>query len=90
MSPPPSLMEGDVSRVIQMAWEDRTTFDTIEQQFGLNESAVVRLMRRELRPSSFRMWRQRMAGRVTKHRALRDTGMPHRDTYTADHRRPNC
>jgi len=90
MSPPPSLMEGDVSRVIQMAWEDRTTFDTIEQQFGLNESAVVRLMRRELRPSSFRMWRQRMAGRVTKHRALRDTGMPHRDTHTADHRRPNC
>ena len=90
MSPPPSLMEGDVSRVIQMAWEDRTTFDTIEQQFGLNESAVVRLMRRELRPSSFRMWRQRMAGRVTKHRALRDTGMPHRDTRTADHRRPNC
>ncbi|MDO9158373.1 MAG: TIGR03643 family protein [Burkholderiaceae bacterium] len=90
MSPPPSLMEGDVSRVIQMAWEDRTTFDTIEQQFGLNESAVVRLMRRELRPSSFRMWRQRMAGRVTKHRALRDAGMPHRDTHTADHRRPNC
>jgi uncharacterized protein (TIGR03643 family) len=53
-----------------MAWEDRTTFETIEQQFGLNESAVVRLMRRELLPSSFKMWRQRMAGRVTKHRAL--------------------
>lgn len=90
MSHPPDLTEGDVSRVIQMAWEDRTTFETIEQQFGLNESAVVRLMRRELLPSSFKMWRQRMAGRVTKHRALRDPGMPHTDIQTADHRRANC
>jgi uncharacterized protein (TIGR03643 family) len=85
-----ALLPGDVSRIIQMAWEDRTTFETIEQQFGLNESAVVRLMRRELLPSSFRMWRQRMAGRVTKHRALRDPGMSYRDTDTANHRRPNC
>lgn len=84
------LLPGDVSRVIQMAWEDRTTFETIEQQFGLNESAVVRLMRRELRPSSFKMWRQRMSGRVTKHRALRDPGMSHQETRTANHRRPNC
>jgi uncharacterized protein (TIGR03643 family) len=90
VSLPPDLTEGDVSRVIQMAREDRTTFDTIEQQFGLNESAVVRLMRRELLPISFKMWRQRMAGRVTKHSALRDLVMPHRDTQTADHRRPNC
>ena len=90
MSTAPALLPGDVSRVIQMAWEDRTTFETIEQQFGLNESAVVRLMRRELLPSSFKMWRQRMAGRVTKHRALRDPGMAHRDTHTAKHRRPNC
>lgn len=85
-----ALQPGDVSRIIQMAWEDRTTFETIEQQFGLNESAVVRLMRRELLPSSFKMWRKRVAGRVTKHRALRDPGMSHRDTHIADHRRPNC
>jgi uncharacterized protein (TIGR03643 family) len=90
MSPPPGLTEGDVSRVIQMAWEDRTAFETIAQQFGLNESAVVRLMRRELRPSSFKLWRERVRGRVTKHRALRDPGMSHSDTHTADHRRPNC
>jgi uncharacterized protein (TIGR03643 family) len=51
---------------------------------------VVRLMRRELRPSSFKMWRQRMSGRVTKHRALRDPDMSHQDTRTANHRRPNC
>ena len=90
MSTAAALQPGEVSRIIQMAWEDRTTFETIEQQFGLNESAVVRLMRRELLPSSFKMWRKRVAGRVTKHRALRDPGMSHRDTHTADHRRPNC
>ena len=54
-----------------MAWEDRTTFEAIEAQFGLNESAVIDLMRRHMKPSSFRMWRKRMAGRVTKHAALR-------------------
>lgn len=90
MTPSATLSAGDVSRVIEMAWEDRTTFETIEQQFGLNESAVVKLMRRELLPSSFKMWRKRMAGRATKHRALRDPGMPYRDTRIANHRRPNC
>ena len=61
----------DISRIIEMAWEDRTPFEAIELQFGLNESAVVAFMRQELKPSSFRMWRKRMAGRVTKHLALR-------------------
>lgn len=61
----------DTSRIIEMAWEDRTPFEAIEMQFGLNESAVVSLMRQQLKPSSFRMWRKRMAGRVTKHLALR-------------------
>lgn len=90
MKPTQCLSAGDVSRVIEMAWEDRTTFDTIEQQFGLNESAVVKLMRRELLPSSFKMWRKRTAGRVTKHRALRHPDMSHSDTPPANHRRPNC
>jgi uncharacterized protein (TIGR03643 family) len=61
----------DISRIIEMAWEDRTPFEVIDVQFGLNESAVVTLMRQQLKPSSFRMWRKRMAGRVTKHLALR-------------------
>jgi uncharacterized protein (TIGR03643 family) len=61
----------DTSRIIEMAWEDRTPFEAIEVQFGLNESGVVALMRQQLKPSSFRMWRKRMAGRVTKHLALR-------------------
>ncbi len=61
----------ELSRIIEMAWEDRTPFEAIACCFGLNESAVVQLMRRELKNSSFRMWRRRMAGRNTKHQQLR-------------------
>ena len=85
-----SLTPGDVSAVIQMAWEDRTAFETIEERTGVNESDVIRLMRAELKPSSFKMWRARMAGRKTKHRALRSTEMKFDDTAIADHRRGNC
>jgi uncharacterized protein (TIGR03643 family) len=63
--------EADVSRIIEMAWEDRTPLEAIEQLYGLNEPALRQLMRRELKPSSFRLWRQRVSGRATKHRALR-------------------
>jgi uncharacterized protein (TIGR03643 family) len=63
--------EADISRIVEMAWEDRTPFEAIEAQSGLNEAGVVALMRLHLKPSSFRLWRQRMSGRVTKHAALR-------------------
>lgn len=59
-----------VSLIIRYAWEDRTTFEEIEQRTGLVEKQVVEVMRRELKPSSFRMWRKRVSGRVTKHRRL--------------------
>ncbi len=68
---PEVLSPEDISRIIEMAWEDRTTFEAIEKLFGLNESAVIALMRREMKASSFRMWRKRVTGRVTKHGALR-------------------
>lgn len=61
----------DIHRVIEMAWEDRTPFEAIESNFGLKESDVIRLMRRELKPTSFRVWRKRVSGRKTKHVALR-------------------
>lgn len=61
----------DIDRVIEMAWEDRTSFDTIKLQFGLVEKEVINLMRREMKPSSFRMWRARVQGRSTKHNKLR-------------------
>ena len=57
-------------RVIEMAWEDRTPFEAIKAQFGLSEQQVIKLMRREMTPSSWRMWRARVQGRSTKHAAL--------------------
>jgi uncharacterized protein (TIGR03643 family) len=62
-----NLRARDVDRVIEMAWEDRTPFDAISFQFGLKEQEVIELMRREMKPSSFRMWRKRVQGRATKH-----------------------
>ena len=85
-----SLSPGDVSAVIQMAWEDRTTFETIHERVDLTEPEVIRLMRAELNPSSFRLWRMRMNGRTTKHRALRSPDMKFDDHVIADHRRANC
>ena len=60
-----------LSRVIEMAWEDRTPFEAIEHSYGLDETAVIKLMRQELKPSSFRLWRQRVTSRATKHQAKR-------------------
>lgn len=81
--PSPLHTDADISRIIEMAWEDRTAFEAIEAQFGLNESAVVSLMRRHMKPSSFRMWRKRTAGRVTKHAVLRGAKfLRHRATHT--------
>ena len=56
-----------IDRIIEMAWEDRTPFDAIVLQFGLKEQDVISLMRREMIPSSFKMWRARVQGRKTKH-----------------------
>ncbi len=82
------LSDADVSRIVEMAWEDRTTFEAIEIQFGLNESAVIDLMRSHMKPSSFRMWRKRMKGRVTKHAALRPAEMNNGGPHIARHRIP--
>lgn len=60
----------EISRVIRYAWEDRTSFEEIEKRTGLREGEVIEVMRRELKPSSFRLWRKRVSGRVTKHRRL--------------------
>lgn len=61
----------DIDRIIEMAWEDRTTFEAIEIQFGLKQQDVIKIMRKEMKPSSFKMWRERTKGRNTKHEALR-------------------
>ena len=61
------LTQRHIDRVIEMAWEDRTPFEAIKFQFNLKEQEVITLMRRELKPSSFRLWRKRVQGRATKH-----------------------
>ena len=65
------VVEQDLSRIIEMAWEDRTPFEAIQREYGLDESAVIRLMRQNLKSGSFKLWRKRMAGRKTKHQQLR-------------------
>tara|TARA_B100000945_G_scaffold2313_1_gene2006 strand:- start:2405 stop:2689 length:285 start_codon:yes stop_codon:yes gene_type:complete len=64
------LIREQINRIIEMAWEDRTPFDAIKIQFGINEEEVIRLMRKEIKPSSFKMWRTRVSGRRTKHSKL--------------------
>ncbi len=65
----------EIDRIIEMAWEDRTPFEAIEKQFGLAEKEVIALMRKEMKRSSFEMWRKRMSGRATKHLQKRVDGM---------------
>ncbi|TAI46608.1 TIGR03643 family protein [Flagellimonas allohymeniacidonis] len=63
--------ERDLDRIIEMAWEDRTPFEAITYQFGISEQETIEIMRREMKPSSFKMWRKRVQGRSTKHQKLR-------------------
>lgn len=65
------LTDIDIDRIVEMAWEDRTPFDAIERQFGVSEADVIRIMRQEMKRSSFEMWRARVSGRKTKHQASR-------------------
>ncbi|MGB1449862.1 MAG: TIGR03643 family protein [Flavobacteriaceae bacterium] len=65
------LDEQQIDRIIEMAWEDRTPFDAIKDQFGLKEQDVIALMRKEMKRSSFNLWRARVQGRKTKHRKTR-------------------
>ena len=71
----PFFSESEVSRIIEMAWEDRTPFDAISASFGISEQQVIKLMRSELKPGSFKRWRQRVTNRNTKHVAKRPAGV---------------
>ncbi len=69
------MTEAEIDRIIGMAWEDRTTFDVIKDQFGVSESDVIKIMRANMKRSSFKMWRERVHGRKTKHRAKAEKEM---------------
>ena len=71
----------ETSRIIEMAWEDRTTFDSIKDQFGLSESEVIKVMRKHMKRSSFKMWRKRVSGRKTKHRFSSQSLTPRFKSY---------
>ena len=65
-----AVLGREIDRIIEMAWEDRTPFDAIENQFRIPEKEVIKIMRTNMKPSSFRMWRKRVQGRSTKHTQL--------------------
>jgi|TARA_R110000764_G_scaffold7846_2_gene27193 uncharacterized protein (TIGR03643 family) len=65
------LLMSEESRIIEMAWEDRTPFEAIELQFNMNEPEVIKFMRSRLKANSFKLWRKRVSGRSTKHLQLR-------------------
>ena len=62
----------EIDRIIEMAWEDRTPFEAIFNQFNINEKELIAIMRNNLKKSSFKLWRERVSGRKTKHSKLRD------------------
>lgn len=55
------------SEIVAMAWDDETSFDQIQAQSGYSEPEIVKIMRANMKPSSFRMWRKRVSGRISKH-----------------------
>ena len=75
------ISDEDKDRIIEMAWEDRTTFDSIKDQFGLSESQVIKIMRKNMKRSSFKMWRKRVSGRKTKHRFSSQSLTPRFKSY---------
>lgn len=67
-----NLSERQIDRIIAMAWEDRTTFEAIEYQFGLTEKDVIKFMQEQMHPKNWKKWRARVQGRKTKHQKLRN------------------
>jgi len=60
------MEQKDIDRIIEMAWEDYTPFDAIKLQFGVTESEVIKVMRKELKSSSFKMWRKRVKSNISR------------------------
>ena len=83
-----ALDAADASRVIEMAWEDRTPFEAIKTRFELDEAAVIALMRRQLKPGSFRLWCERVHGRKTKHATRQPAALAGGHRHQARHRTP--
>lgn len=61
----------NLDNIIKLAWCDRTSFEKIERIHGINESGVIKIMRKNLKPKSFKVWRERVSGRTRKHEKKR-------------------
>ena len=72
----------EIDRIIEMCWEDRTPFEAIEFQFGLKEKEAIKIMRKHLKPKSFKVWRKRVSGRKTKHMEIKSS-----DRFKSTHKR---
>ena len=77
-----NLSPADSSRIIEMTWEDRTSFEAIASQFAVDESQVIKIMRRNISAGAFRRWRARVSGRKTKHADLRQPGVSRHQSST--------
>ncbi len=67
-----NLNADHTSEIIYLAWKDKASFDAIREQFGLFENDVIRIMRKNLKPKSFKIWRERVSGRASKHKRKLD------------------
>ncbi len=65
-----ALKQEQINKIIKAAWQDKTSFEEIQESLGFSEAEVIMLMRRELKAGSFRLWRKRVSGRLTKHKKL--------------------
>ena len=63
------MEQKEIDRIIEMAWEDRTPFEAIKTQFGFSEANVIVLLRRELKRSSFNLWRKRINSGISQKHA---------------------
>ena len=77
---PEALDAADTSQIIAMAWDDSTSFEAIALNYGLDEAQVIALMRQNLKARSFRVWRQRVRGRSSKHAVKQARQTAHMET----------
>ena len=85
----PKFSDNDIDRIIEMAWEDRTPFESIFSQFTLNEKQLISIMRKHLNSRSFKNWRERVKNRKTKHEKLRNFSVGKFHCPTQDKRKRN-
>lgn len=65
-------MYANYDKIIKLAWHDKTSFDEIKREFNISESDVIKIMRSNLKLSSFKLWRKRVNGRRSKHKKKSD------------------